>query len=46
MSVGYEGQTLQDFVKQQQDLERAEMYAEREFKKARLAAKIEKIAGL
>ena len=42
--LGYEGQALQEFVKQQQDIERAERLAERELEKERLAAEKDKIA--
>ena len=36
--LGYEGETLQDFVKQQQDYERGERIAERELERDRIAA--------
>ena len=36
--LGYEGEKLQDFVKQQQDYERGERVAERELEKDRIAA--------
>ena len=35
--LGYEGQTLQEFVKQQQDIERSERLAERELEKDKIA---------
>ena len=41
----YEGQVLQEFVKQQQDIERSERLAERELEKERIAADKEKIAA-
>ena len=37
--LGYAGETLQDFVKQQQDYERGERIAEREFERDRIARK-------
>ena len=37
--LGYEGEKLQDFVKQQQDYERGERIAERELQRDRIAAK-------
>ena len=37
--LGYEGEKLQDFVKQQQDYERGERIAERELERDRIAAK-------
>ena len=40
----YEGQALQEFVKQQQDIERSERLAERELEKERIAAEKDKIA--
>ena len=43
--LGYEGQALQEFVKQQQDIERSERLAERELEKDRIAAEKEKIAA-
>ena len=43
--LGYEGQALQEFVKQQQDIERSERLAERELEKERIAAEKEKIAA-
>ena len=36
--LGYKGQALQDFVKQQQDIDRCERLAERELEKERIAA--------
>ena len=36
--LGYEGEKLQDFVKQQQDYERGERIAEKEFERDRIAA--------
>ena len=36
--LGYEGEKLQDFVKQQQDYERGERIAERELERDRIAA--------
>ena len=42
--LGYEGQVLQEFVKQQQDIERSERLAERELEKERIAAERDKIA--
>ena len=42
--LGYEGQALQEFVKQQQDIERSERLAERELEKERIAAEKDKIA--
>ena len=42
--LGYEGQALQEFVKQQQDIERSERLAERELHKERIAAEKDKIA--
>ena len=36
--LGYEGEKLQDFVKQQQDYERGEIIAERELERDRIAA--------
>ena len=35
--LGYEGQALQEFVKQQQDIERSERLAEREIEKDKIA---------
>ena len=35
--LGYEGEKLQDFVKQQQDYERGERIAERELERDRIA---------
>ena len=35
--LGYEGQTLQEFVKQQQDIERSERLAEKELEKEKIA---------
>ena len=40
----YEGQALQEFVKQQQDIERSERLAERELEKENIAAEKDKIA--
>ena len=42
--LGYEGQASQQFVKQQQDIERSERLAERELEKERIAAEKGKIA--
>ena len=42
--LGYEGQALQEFVKQQQDIERSERLTERELEKERIAAEKDKIA--
>ena len=42
--LGYEGQALQAFVKQQQDIERSERLAERELEKEKIAAEKDKIA--
>ena len=42
--LGYEGQALQEFVRQQQDIERSERLAERELEKERIAAEKDKIA--
>ena len=42
--LGYEGQALQEFVKQQQDIERSERLAESELEKKRIAAEKDKIA--
>ena len=42
--LGYEGQALQQFVKQQQDIERSERLAERGLEKERIAAEKDKIA--
>ena len=42
--LGYEGQALQEFVKQQQDIERSERLAERELEKEKIAAEKYKIA--
>ena len=42
--IGYEGQALQEFVKQQQDIERSERLAERELEKEKIAAEKDKIA--
>ena len=42
--LGYEGQALQEFVKQQQDIERSERLAERELEKEKIAAEKDKIA--
>ena len=36
--LGYEGEKLQDFVKQQQDYERGERIAERDLERDRIAA--------
>ena len=36
--LGYEGEKLQDFVKQQQDYERDERIAERELERVRIAS--------
>ena len=36
--LGYEGEKLQDFVKQQQDYERGERIAKRELERDRIAA--------
>ena len=41
--LGYEGQALQQFVTQQQDIERSERLAERELEKERIAAEKDKI---
>ena len=41
----YEGQALQEFVKQHQDIERSERLAERELEKERIAAEKDKIAA-
>ena len=41
--LGYEGQALQEFVKQQQDIERSERLAERGLQKERIAAEKDKI---
>ena len=43
--LGHEGQALQEFVKQQQDIERSERLAERELEKERIAAEKDKIAA-
>ena len=43
--LGYEGQALQEFVKQQQDIERSERLAERELEKERIAAEKDKISA-
>ena len=43
--LGYEGQALQEFVKQQQDIERSERLAEGELGKEKIAAEKEKIAA-
>ena len=40
--LGYEGEKLQDFVKQQQDYERGERIAERELERDRIAAEEDK----
>ena len=42
--LGYEGQALQEFVKQQQDIERSERLAERGLEKERITAEKDKIA--
>ena len=42
--LGYEGQALQQFVTQQQNIERSERLAERELEKERIAAEKDKIA--
>ena len=42
--LGYEGQSLQEIVKQQQDTERSERLAERELEKERIAAEKDTIA--
>ena len=42
--LGYEGQALKEFVKQQQDIERSERLAERELEKEKIAAEKDKIA--
>ena len=42
--LGYEGQALQEFVKQQQDIERSERLAERGLEKEKIAAEKDKIA--
>ena len=42
--LGYEGQALQEFVKQQQDIERSERLAERELEIEKIAAEKNKIA--
>ena len=42
--LGYEGQALQEFVKQQQDIERSERLAERQLEKEKIAAEKDKIA--
>ena len=43
--LGYEGDKLQDFVKQQQDYERGERIAERELERDRIAAEKDKLAA-
>ena len=43
--LGYEGEKLQDFVKQQQDYERGERIAERELERDRIAAEKDKLAA-
>ena len=43
--LGYAGEKLQDFVKQQQDYERGERIAERELERDRIAAKKDKLAA-
>ena len=43
--LGYAGEILQDFVKQQQDYERGERIAERELERDRIAAKKDKLAA-
>ena len=42
--LGYAGEKLQDFVKQQQDYERGERIAERELERDRIAAEKDKLA--
>ena len=42
--LGNEGQVLQEFVKQQQDIERSKRLAERELEKERIAAEKDEIA--
>ena len=44
--LGYEGQALQEFVKQQQDIERSERLAERELEKEKIAAEKDKMRRL
>ena len=41
--LGYAGEKLQDFVKQQQDYERGERIAERELERDRIAVQEKKI---
>ena len=43
--LGYAGEKLQDFVKQQQDYERGERIAERELERDRIAAEMDKLAA-
>ena len=43
--LGYKGQALQEFVKQQQDIERSERLAERELEKDKIA-RLRKIGKL
>ena len=43
--LGYAGEKLQDFVKQQQDYERSERIAERELERDRIAAEKDKLAA-
>ena len=43
--LGYAGEKLQDFVKQQQDYERGERIAERELERDRIAAEKDKLAA-
>ena len=43
--LGYAGEKLQDFVKQQQDYERGERNAEREIERDRIAAEKDKLAA-
>ena len=41
--LGYAGETLQDFVKQQQDYKRGERITERELERDRIAAEKAKV---
>ena len=41
--LGYEGQALQEFDKQQQDIERSERLAERELEKVRIEQRLRKL---
>ena len=43
--LGYEGQALQEFIKQRQDTERSKRLAEREMEKERIAAEKERTAA-